>query len=87
MIGGTWFTNLNSYHGVILLTIMLRSGVDSQPVDDVAAAEVICNRGIENYPRAVGNGNRLSSRTAGEEILGKWRGAGSLNCEVKKPAP
>jgi putative transposase len=54
---------------------------------DVAAAEVICNRGIENYPRTVGNGNRLTSRSAGEEILGKWRGSGSLNCEVEKPAP
>ncbi len=54
---------------------------------DVAAAEVICNRGIETYPRTEGKGNSLSSRTAGEEIQGKWHGAGSLNCKVEKPAP
>jgi ribosomal protein L32 len=51
---------------------------------DVAAAEVICSRGNEKYPRTEGNGNSLSSRSAGEEILGKWRGAGSLNCEVER---
>ena len=53
---------------------------------DIASAEVIRNRGITKYPRTEGNGNRLSSRAAGGEILGKWRGAETLNCEVEKPA-
>ena len=53
---------------------------------DVASAEVIRNRGTQKYPRTEGNGNSLSSRSAGGEILGKWRGAGTLNCEVEKPA-
>ncbi len=54
---------------------------------DVASAEVICNRGINKYPRTIGE-RKLSaiSVLSGVFDLDKCY-AESLNCEVKKPAP
>ena len=54
---------------------------------DVASAEVICNRGINKYPRTIGERKPSAIGVlSGVFDLDKCY-AENLNCEVKKPAP
>ncbi|WAN69088.1 transposase [Moorena producens JHB] len=54
---------------------------------DVASAQVICNRGIDKYPRTIGERKLPANGVlSGVLCLDKCY-AGTLNCEVEKPAP
>ncbi len=54
---------------------------------DVASAEVICHRGIDLYPRTIGEWKPpAKSVLSGVLYLDKCY-AGNLGCEAKKPAP